>query len=308
MRRFAVVLALATLVVTVASAEVSAGSLIRDHYESGYVRCHLYYPQDDLIVWLFVDPYRAELLLGRIAQGETDDVSMTPTGATATIPLHSYGGIPLGEDAVVELTLTPDGKPIEYREVLPRDGNVLSWVWTTAQLLSVDGTLVFRGTVYPVTGCDAVWESVTISTTNPVAHVSTWSGGPELACSFGLGATSVRLYAATWRGHLIADLLLDDRYGVARDATFHAGTFEATFELFTWDGEPTGTFATARAELSWAGVPQRTREGPESSMIAWADVSGVLSIPGLGDLDLSSCTASRLLHYAYLGTPPMEGA
>lgn len=306
-RRFPVMVMALALVAVATAHRAAAETLLRDAYESGFVRC-LFTPERGPTVELFVSPGMARIQLVGVGEGETDQASMTSTAASATIPVSTYGGTPLG-DASVNLLLTPTGDPIRYRTELPRDGNVVSWTWTTAQLLAVEGTLAFRGATYAVTGCEAVWERTMLWTTNPDAYVLTWTeSGPVLACSFELGTTSARLYAVSSGGSAYAELLLDDRYGVASDPVLTARTFDATFELMTWDDQPTGTVAIARASLSPTSSPDITRQGPEIEVVRTSAVSGILSIPGLGDLDLASCTASQMLHYAYIGKTPSAGS
>lgn len=292
-----------TLVAVIAGVvpSASAGSIVREEYETGWARC-IMLSAGGPIITISVGAGQASVHLVGIAEGETDQVSITIAGASAIVPMYGYGGEPAGE-AVVTLGFAPVGEPMTDREWPWRDGNVLFGFTSTWQPLAVRGTLGFQGATYDVSGCEAAWEWTELRTTSPAAYAYAAPWGLELSCSLGSpDPSAIFLYAAARRGRAFAQLGIgSDRLAVDEDAVLNGTSFHADLEFVSEDGERSGVFATADATLRPAGPPEIAQEGGERWVTQGFEVTGVLSVPELGDLDLSSCRAERT-HYSYIET------
>jgi hypothetical protein len=221
------------------------------------------------------------------------DAIFADGSVTGTVELVHLDGGSLG-DAVLDATLTPIGD-VERFEESRREGNVLIRHRTSFQTLEVDGTLTALGTVFDLTDCFAETREITITVTSPDAFVSVHHSFAFLSCSFETVEGFVFLSAFSDRFVTLADLFSPAGIGSSDDVVLTARKFDATFELFDrFTGQPVGV-ATADAIFTASGMPQIVADGPTKSIIRTLEVEGTLTLPRIGELDMSSCTAEQVL-------------
>ena len=231
--------------------------------------------------------------------GDPADVHFGAGTVTGTVHLLDTEEESLG-DAVLAATFTPTGdvqRIAEHR----RDGNVHIREVRLIQNLDVSGTLTALGTVFDLTDCFGLTGRVTTTTTSPGAFVSISRDFLSLTCSFETEDRFVFLAAFADDGFTDAFIDTSVGFGSGEDVVFTTTEFHASIDLLGFD---TGDTATADASLTAASTPRIVKDGPVKRVSRTLQIEGTLSVPGLGEFDMSSCEAQHVLVEKIIRTTP----
>ena len=168
-------------------------------------------------------------------------------------------GDPVG-DAVLSVTLTPDGDPEPY-EFGDGSGNAKTVQTGTIQQYLVTGTIELPGDrTFDLSSCEAWRDEFTFFQTSPASNVTRMNDF-QLNCTWELGDTFVGMFAAASDGFAHGDVFVSspsgELSGFSQELTLTPATLAASWELAEFDpetgpGDVVGS-ASASATLSATG-------------------------------------------------------
>lgn len=212
-----------------------------------------------------------------VAVSGDSESSVDGSQLTASFELWAFdpgADPPLGDRlGIAELlaTLTPIGDPEPF-DIDVKEGNRLIRASGTRQLFSVDGELVLPdGDMVDLSGCVVEHVVEAFFGTNPAGVPASFisrTEGIQLNCSWEVDEGFVSLFAVSDAFGTFSDLFIETDAGFVSggsdDVTLTRTQYAAMFELFSEEGEPSGS-ATASATLTPTGerfrIVERFSEG-----------------------------------------------
>jgi hypothetical protein len=232
--------------------------------------------------------------------GSVESTELDVTLQMYTFEPEFFYGEPAGQ-AVVSLTLTPDGDPESFT-LDSTNTNARFRSEEVHQPLAVEGSVSLPdGTTFDLSECMAVRSQITVFATNPNAFVSRYAA-TTVSCEWFEELSSVSMWAVADSGGGMTQVFVADSTGFY----FGSGSLElngrgmaAQYELFSGEGEqselPVGS-ATASATLTASGEREQFVDRFENVTIK--RISQRLTVDG--SLTLTTPAGTRVL--------PMDGA
>ena len=235
----------------------------------------------------------------------------TPDGVSGTIPMLQYGpdGVTPAGDAVIALTLTPEGDPQPIRETTKPNSNETSRTVGSVQPLTVTGTVTAVGrTVDDLSGCEAERIELTTRATNPDSIVSGIRGGNtyDAHCRIGRqGSLSFAVDGKDVVGAFAVPTAQGYVEGEILDAKWRPPVLSGTFDTLDGEGASIGT-SSARVVRGEEIDEFKTVDtlGPFRRMysVTAYEAAGTLQLPS-GEQRAMSCELLLVTGHAALHTP-----